>query len=308
VTLPTTITYCPGGNCNVHPTVTPPPQHGADYTSTILHVTFTGKDGKVTEIDETITVFPAPCANGPGMCGVTYTLTEECPCTEGAHGNMPADFTTTVHKCNQCGPGGSPTTITQTIPCETGAYASVTPSAGPWHGDYWNPPAGGNGGNGGYGGNGGPAGPGGNGGNGGPAGPGGHGGHGGHGGNGGPDGAAPGGTPAGNKGPGAGGAAPPAGAPGSGAPGAMGPGGAAPGGKAPGAGAGAAGANGAPGAGAGAAPSYKLPGAAAPTAGAGNGRLGDGNGVAPYTGAATRLAFAASSVGAAAVAALAFLL
>ncbi|KPI45873.1 uncharacterized protein AB675_495 [Cyphellophora attinorum] len=168
VTLPSTITYCPGASCNVTPTPTITaaptsiPQGG--YISTILDWTFTGSDGKITELHEYATVYPAPCSAGPGMCGATYTITEECPCTAHSSGYIHPDFTTTLHTCDMCGPGGSPTTYTATVPCSTGAYATVTPSMGPWAPSggkpagpdaYW--AQGGAGGAGGAGGNGGDA-------------------------------------------------------------------------------------------------------------------------------------------------------
>ena len=133
-TLSSTITFCPGGvDCNGggQPTITAPPNPDA-ATSTLIHVTFTGSDGKVTELAEYVTVFDAPCTKGPGMCQATYTITEseDCPC----HTNpaaLPSGFTTTVHQCNVCGANGGPSTITQTVPCTTGPYASVTPNVGP---------------------------------------------------------------------------------------------------------------------------------------------------------------------------------
>jgi hypothetical protein len=130
-TLPSTITYCPGEGCNGGgPTITAAPT-GALYTSELIHVTFTGADGKVTELEESITVFPAQCPNGPGMCQATYTITEECPCSSRPAGVLPSGFTTTVHVCSACGENGASATITETIPCETGPYASVTPEINP---------------------------------------------------------------------------------------------------------------------------------------------------------------------------------
>lgn len=288
VTLPSTITYCPGSSCNV-PTITQAPA----YTSEILDVTFTGSDGSITVLHEYATVYPAACTNGPGMCGVTYTITEECPCTAHTPGYIHPDFTTTLHKCNSCGPGGSPTSYEATVPCETGAYAHVAPTMGPWSppggGDdgpyaYW--AQGGKGGAGGAGGAGGSAnGAGAKGGNGGAGGAGGAGGNangaGAHGGNGGAGGAG-----------GAGGNASGAGAQGgNGAPG----------------GAGGAGgnANAAPAGGAGGAPAA----GAAPTMAAGaGGAAASGNNVAPYKGAGNQVAVALSSMFAVMVGAMAIML
>ena len=139
VTLPSTVTFCPGDGCNGGgPTITAPPNpHDAAHTSTVLEITITGADGKVTELNEYLTVYDAPCTKGPGMCQATYTITEECPCHTRNPEVLPTGFTTSVHVCNACGPKNGPMTMTQTLPCSTGPYASVTPTMGP------SPPAGG---------------------------------------------------------------------------------------------------------------------------------------------------------------------
>jgi hypothetical protein len=132
ITLPSTITMCPGPGCNGgEPTITPPPNHDGAYTSTVLQITFTGTNGKVTELNEYVTVYDAPCPNGPGMCQATYTVTEECPCHTRNPDVLPTGFTTTVHVCSACGPDNGEATITQTVPCSTGPYATVTPTIGP---------------------------------------------------------------------------------------------------------------------------------------------------------------------------------
>jgi hypothetical protein len=118
ITLPTTITYCPGGFCNVTPTGA----IGGTVTTTATTTSY-------------ITVYPAPCPHKDGLCDASYTIWESCPCTEHGEGYIPADFTTTLHKCNTCGKGGKPTDYTITVPCSTGAYATVTPS----YGGDWKP-------------------------------------------------------------------------------------------------------------------------------------------------------------------------
>lgn len=119
ITLPTTITYCPGGFCNV----TPSGGIGGTVTTTATTTSY-------------ITVFPYPCPKKDGMCGASYTIWEECPCTEHKPGYLPKDFTTTLHKCNSCGKGGKPTETIVTVPCTDGAYATQTPS----YDDGWKGP------------------------------------------------------------------------------------------------------------------------------------------------------------------------
>jgi hypothetical protein len=114
ITLPTTITYCPGGFCNVTPTGGVP---GGTVTQTTTTTSY-------------ITVFPYPCPKGPGMCDASYTIWEPCPCTEHTPGYIPSGFTTTLHECDVCGHDGGPTTYTRTMPCTDGAEATQTPSYG----------------------------------------------------------------------------------------------------------------------------------------------------------------------------------
>ena len=77
------------------------------------------------------TAFPIPCPSKPGMCGATYTLTEECPCTERSYQAVPSGFVATVEHCDQCGLDGAASTVTKIVPRETGAYATHTPAIGP---------------------------------------------------------------------------------------------------------------------------------------------------------------------------------
>ena len=126
-TLANTLTYCPGGTaCNgAVITAGPNPNHAS--TSTVLQLTVTGTDGKVTEVNEYYTTYDAPCTAGPGMCHAIYPITETCPCNGGS--SLLPGFTTSVHVCG-CGANGESMTMTQTLPCSTGPYASVTPTMG----------------------------------------------------------------------------------------------------------------------------------------------------------------------------------
>jgi hypothetical protein len=116
ITLPTTITYCPGGFCNV----TPSGGIAGTVTNTVTNTATT---------TSYITAFPCPCQNAPGLCSAQYTIWESCPCTKHGKGYIPKDFTTTLHKCDSCGDKGEPTEITMTVPCTDGAYAGHTPAA-----------------------------------------------------------------------------------------------------------------------------------------------------------------------------------
>jgi hypothetical protein len=128
-TLSSTMTVsCPNGQCN-GAVITAPPK-GAQ-TSEILAYTTTLPDGSVEEIHEYLTIYPHVVSSGSSIGLATYYLTMTCPCEATRNpADVPAGFTTTVIACHLCHEGG-PTTLTQTMPCSTGPYASVTPIIGP---------------------------------------------------------------------------------------------------------------------------------------------------------------------------------
>ncbi|ETI27027.1 hypothetical protein G647_10126 [Cladophialophora carrionii CBS 160.54] len=131
-TLSSTITFtCPGGQCPGGPVITAPPNPNGPRTTEILAFTTTLPDGSVQEIHEYITIYPAICSGGSSIGQATYTITEACPCEATRNpASIPAGFTTTVTSCDVCHQGG-PTTMTMTVPCTTGPYATVTPEIGP---------------------------------------------------------------------------------------------------------------------------------------------------------------------------------
>lgn len=130
ITLPTTVTFCPGPHCNgggSGPMVTPAPTNGVGMQGVHLgEYTSIGPDGKTTVLGIWETVFDSLCETG--LVPATWTITEDCGCTEApAPTVMPQGFETTVVPCSVCGPHS---TVTLTQPCPTGPYASVTPSVG----------------------------------------------------------------------------------------------------------------------------------------------------------------------------------
>ncbi|OCT54528.1 hypothetical protein CLCR_00892 [Cladophialophora carrionii] len=131
-TLSSTITFtCPGGQCPGGPVITAPPNPNGPRTTEILAFTTTLPDGSVQEIHEYITIYPAICSGGSSIGQATYTITEACPCEATRNpASIPAGFTATVTSCDVCHQGG-PTTMTMTVPCTTGPYATVTPEIGP---------------------------------------------------------------------------------------------------------------------------------------------------------------------------------
>lgn len=133
VTLPETVTYCPGPNCHGGPGpafggITALPGLGTE----IVDFTTVGTDGLTTVYQEFETVFPQVCPTG-GLQDVTFTITEECPCMATRGSNYtPSGFETTIYVCDACENG--PITVTLTIPCATGPYATQMPAttgAGP---------------------------------------------------------------------------------------------------------------------------------------------------------------------------------
>ncbi|EXJ71125.1 uncharacterized protein A1O5_06119 [Cladophialophora psammophila CBS 110553] len=129
-TLSSTITFCPGPNCNGGgPVITPPPT-GPQGTE-ILSYTTTLPNGDVEEIHEYLTVYHQICSDGQSIGQATYTITEACPCEATTNPtSIPEGFTTTVVSCDVCHNGGA-TTMTITTPCSTGPYATQTPVIGP---------------------------------------------------------------------------------------------------------------------------------------------------------------------------------
>ncbi|KAK5097466.1 hypothetical protein LTS08_006878 [Lithohypha guttulata] len=127
ITLPTTVTFCPGPHCNggaSGPMITHGPGmpgvHLGQYTSV-------GPDGKTTVLGIYETVYDSLCETG--LVPATWTVTHECPCTAApAPTVIPAGFETTVVPCTVCGPHSSTVTLTQ--PCSTGPYAHQTPTVG----------------------------------------------------------------------------------------------------------------------------------------------------------------------------------
>ncbi|KIW94641.1 uncharacterized protein Z519_04617 [Cladophialophora bantiana CBS 173.52] len=129
-TLSSTITFCPGPNCNGGgPVITPPPT--SPRGTEILSYTTTLPNGDVEEIHEYLTVYHQICSNGQSIGQATYTITEACPCEATTNPtSIPEGFTTTVVSCDVCHNGGA-TTMTITTPCSTGPYATQTPVIGP---------------------------------------------------------------------------------------------------------------------------------------------------------------------------------
>ena len=133
ITLPNTLTLCPGANCGGgSPVITGAPGAGSGaggvipgIGSEIIAFTTTGTDGLVTEYHEYETVYQQ--MGSTGLQQVTYTITEACPC-QGTRNpySIPEGFTTTVLECNVCAENGGPKTVTLTTPCSTGAYATVS--------------------------------------------------------------------------------------------------------------------------------------------------------------------------------------
>ncbi|KAK5101514.1 hypothetical protein LTR70_000758 [Exophiala xenobiotica] len=129
ITMPTTVTFCPGPHCNggaSGPMITGAPHHGVGMQGHFLgDYTSVGADGKTTVLGIHETVYDSLCSTG--LVPATWTITEECGCTEApAPTHMPAGFETTVVPCTVCGPHSSMVTLTQ--PCSTGPYATQTPT------------------------------------------------------------------------------------------------------------------------------------------------------------------------------------
>lgn len=131
ITLPTTVTFCPGPHCNgggSGPMVTSPPSNGPGMPG--VHVgeyTSVGADGLTTVLGIWETVYNSLCETG--LVPATYTITQPCPCDETPHPTaLPTGFETTIVPCSICGPHSPTVTLTQ--PCPTGPYASQTPSVG----------------------------------------------------------------------------------------------------------------------------------------------------------------------------------
>ena len=128
ITLPTTVTFCPGPHCNGGggPMITPAPNGVGQQGIHLGEYTSIGPDGKTTVLGIWETVFDSLCETG--LVPATWTITEDCGCTEApAPTVMPVGFETTVVPCTVCGPHS---TVTLTQPCPTGPYATQTPSVG----------------------------------------------------------------------------------------------------------------------------------------------------------------------------------
>jgi len=128
ITLPTTVTFCPGPNCNggaAGPMITGAPNNGVGMQGHFLgDYTSVGADGKTTVLGIHETVYDSLCSTG--LVPATWTITEECGCTGAPAATvMPVGFETTVVPCSVCGPQ---TMVTLTQPCATGPYASQTPT------------------------------------------------------------------------------------------------------------------------------------------------------------------------------------
>lgn len=122
-TLSSTLTLCPGQNCNGgSPDITMAPGQGGIYEGGYTTV---GPNGESTVYE---TFYPATCSTG-GMADVTYMITEACPCeATRASDYLPSGFETTVatltsSACDEC--EAETTTITLTTPCATGPYATA---------------------------------------------------------------------------------------------------------------------------------------------------------------------------------------
>lgn len=129
ITLPTTVTFCPGPHCNgggSGPQITPPPTNGVGMPGVnVGQYTSVGSDGKTTVLGIWETVYDSMCESG--LVPATYTITQECPCEATPHPTaLPSGFETTVVPCSVC----AHPTVTLTQPCPTGPYASQTPSVG----------------------------------------------------------------------------------------------------------------------------------------------------------------------------------
>lgn len=133
ITLPTTVTFCPGPHCNgggpLGPQVTPPPNGVGQPGTHLGEYTGVGADGKTTVLGIYETVYDSLCESG--LVPATWTITQPCPgtCGQAPHPTViPDGFETKVVPCGVCGPHTSTVTLTQ--PCPTGPYASQTPSVG----------------------------------------------------------------------------------------------------------------------------------------------------------------------------------
>lgn len=131
ITLPTTVTFCPGPYCNggsSGPMITAGPTNGVGMPGVnVGQYTSVGADGKTTVLGIWETVYDSMCDSG--LVPATYTITAPCPCEETAHPTvLPTGFETTVVPCSVCAATGGPSTVTITQPCSTGPYATQTPT------------------------------------------------------------------------------------------------------------------------------------------------------------------------------------
>ena len=124
ITLPTTVTFCPGPHCNGGAPMPTSPPNGVGMQGHYLgDYTSVGADGKTTVLGIHETVYDSLCSTG--LVPATYTITEECGCTEAPSPTvMPAGFVTTVVPCHVCGEHSPMVTLTQ--PAPNGPYASQT--------------------------------------------------------------------------------------------------------------------------------------------------------------------------------------
>lgn len=129
ITLPTTVTFCPGPHCNgggSGPQITAAPNGVGRPGVNVGQYTSVGPDGKTTVLGIWETVYDSLCESG--LVPATYTITQPCPCEATPHATaLPTGFETTVVPCNVCGPHS---TVTLTQPVATGPYAAQTPSVG----------------------------------------------------------------------------------------------------------------------------------------------------------------------------------
>ena len=122
-TLSSTITLCPGPQCNGGmPEITLAPGQGGVVEGGYTTI---GPNGESTVYE---TIYPQTCSTG-GMVDVTYMITEACPCTADRPTDyLPSGFSTTVatvltKTCDTCAETEIP--ITLTTPCSDGAYATA---------------------------------------------------------------------------------------------------------------------------------------------------------------------------------------
>lgn len=129
ITIPTTVTFCPGPHCNgggSGPQITAGPNGVGRPGINVGQYTSVGPDGKTTVLGIWETVYDSLCESG--LVPATYTITQPCPCEATPHPTaLPTGFERTVVPCNVCGPHS---TVTLTQPVATGPYAAQTPTTG----------------------------------------------------------------------------------------------------------------------------------------------------------------------------------